>query len=147
MQFIKNLKKKQKEIAELGKKLRFRKIDDNIFPYSCLVDDDVLLTKNGEVVQIIKILLDDFKLNQDGGLRDAIRTAISENTNDLKTAFWIQTVKRKKAKIKKTGKVIKHEFLNRLCNVGQELEDELNNYTTCVYITIIKQGRNFKLNT
>ena len=113
MQFIKNLKKKQKEIAELGKKLRFRKIDDNIFPYSCLVDDDVLLTKNGEVVQIIKILLDDFKLNQDGGLRDAIRTAISENTNDLKTAFWIQTVKRKKAKIKKTGKVIKHEFLNR----------------------------------
>lgn len=147
MSLLEKIKKKAKERIKNPpkKELKLFSINENIFPYSCLVADDVLLTKNGEVMQMIEILLDDFKLNQEGGLRDAIRNAIAENTNDLRTAFWIQTVKKKKAKSKTKHKEIKHEFLKRLYNVNQEMEEELNNYSTSVYITIIKQGRNFNL--
>ena len=135
---------KKKDIKD-GFDLGLVKLNENVFPYSCLIDDDVLLTKNGEVLQMIKILLDDFKLNKEGGLRDAVRKAISENTNDLKTAFWIQTVKRKRKRNVGKHTVTKHEFLKRVYDVEQKCEENLNNYTTAVYITIIRQGRNFSL--
>ena len=135
----------KKTIKEKQDSFNLRHLNENIFPYSCLVADDIILTKNGEVMQIIEILLDDFKMNQEGGLRDKIRQAIANNTNDLRTAFWIQTVKRKKAKSKSKHSVISHPLLKTLYEVGQAKEAELNNYSTCVYITIIKQGVSFKL--
>ena len=122
-----------------------RTLNENVFPYSCLVADDIILTKNGELMQMIEISLNDFKMNQEGGLRDKIRQAISANTNDLKTAFWIQTVKRKKAKSKSKHVIISHPLLKALYDTSQAKEAELNNYSTCVYITIIKQGVSFKL--
>ena len=135
----------KKTIKEKQDSFNLRHLNENIFPYSCLVADDIILTKNGEVMQIIEILLDDFKMNQEGGLRDKIRQAIANNTNDLRTAFWIQTIKRKKAKSKSKHSVISHPLLKTLYEVGQAKEAELNNYSTCVYITIIKQGVSFKL--
>ena len=48
------IKKKQEELS-------LKKLKDGVFPYACLVADDVMLTKNGEVFQMIEILLDDFK--------------------------------------------------------------------------------------
>ncbi len=125
--------------------LKLYDLNKNVFPYSCLVADDVVLTKNGEVLQIIEILLDDFKLNQEGGLREAVRKSISENISDFKTAFWIQTVKRKKKRAKREKTDLKHEFLKRVYDISKQYEENLNNYTTTVYITVIRQGRNFKL--
>ena len=149
MSFVNKIKSininKIKNTADIASALKLKSVSENIFPYACLLDDDVMLTKNGEVLQMIEISLDDFKLNQEGGLRDAIRSAIAENTNDLKTAFWVQTVKRKKSRSKSTHSVIKHEFLKRLYEVSQKNEESLNNYSTTIYITIVRQGRNFKL--
>ena len=145
MSFLNKVKTLKEKTTNSTKTLKLRKLSNNVFPYSCLVDSDVLLTKNGEVLQIIEIALSDFKQNQEGGLREKIRQAIAENTTDLKTAFWFQTVKRKKARSKTKHKIIKHELLRRLYNVSQELEQQLNNYETKVYITIIRQGRNFHL--
>ena len=135
----------KKTIKEKQDSFNLRDLNENVFPFSCLIADDVILTKNGEVMQMIEISLDDFKMNQEGGLRDKIRMAIANNTNDLKTAFWIQTVKRKKARSKSKHSVISHPLLKNLYEVGQAKEAELNNYSTCVYITIIKQGVSFKL--
>lgn len=139
------LRRNHKKKKEKQKAIGFGHLSENVFPYACLVADNVLLTKNGEVMQMIEISLDDFKLNQEGGLRDKIRNAIADNTNDLKTAFWVQTIKRKKGKQVQSKKVIKHELLRRFYNVWKEKEEGLNNYSTSVYITIIRQGRNFKL--
>ena len=137
---------KQNKEKYVSDKLKLRKINENVFPYSCLVSDDVMLTKNGEVLQIIEILLDDFKLNQENGLREAVRRAISENTSDFKTAFWIQTVKQKKKRAKTNKQTeIKGEFLKRIYSVTQQYEEDLNNYVTTMYITVIRQGKNFKL--
>ena len=140
---FKNAKKK---IDINNGKLSLKKLSPNAFPYSCLVADDVMLTKNGEVFSMIEIILDDFKKNQEGGLRDAIRKAISENTNDLKTAFWIQTVKRKikKEKTEEQQKDI-NLFLKKVYEVSQSIEEKLNNYETIIYITIIRQGKSFKI--
>ena len=122
-----------------------RRLDENIFPYSCLVDDDVLLTKNGEVLQIIEILLDDFKLNQEGGLRDTVRTAISQNIGDFKTAFWVQTVKRKKIHNQVVEKELKYDFLKYTFDMQKEYENTLNDYITTMYITVVRQGRSFDI--
>ena len=151
MKFLDKIKKTKDIISKksnnkiVKNELKLKELNDNVFPYSCLIADDVMLTKNGEVLQIIEILLDDFKLNQEGGLRDAVRKAISENISDFKTAFWIQTVKRKKNRIKRKYVNVKHEFLKRINNVSDSCEEKLNNYTTTMYITVIRQGRNFKL--
>ena len=124
----------------------FRELSENVFPYACLVDDDVLLTKNGEVFQMIEILLDDFKLNQEGGLREAVRRTMTQNVNDLKTAFWIQTVKRRKPCTEGTSNVKeKGTFIQYVYDACREYEKHLNNYKTIMYITIVRQGKNFKI--
>lgn len=145
---IKSKLSKQKiniEQYEEQNDLSFKRLSSNVFPYSCLVADDVMLTKNGEVFSMIEITLDDFKKNQDGGLRDAIRKAISQNINDLKTAFWIQTVKRKKEKTVLKQISIQHVFFQKIHEISEKIEKKLNNYETYVYITIIRQGEAFKV--
>ena len=144
MGFLEKIKQKSSKIG-LKTGLKLRKLDENIIPYACLLAEDALLTKNGEILQVIEITLEDFKLNQEGGLRDKIRSAIAESTNDFKTAFWIQTIKKRKMRGEKVQKDIKGEFLRRHYEVSQKMEESLNNYSTKVYITIIRQGRNFKL--
>ncbi len=145
MGFFKKKEKSASNKSAFNRGLKLRRLDENVIPYACLVAEDVMLTKNGEVFQVIEISLEDFKLNQEGGLRDKIREAIAESTNDFKTAFWIQTIKKQKIRGEKEHKEIKGEFLRRHYDVSQKLEESLNNYSTKVYITIIRQGRNFKL--
>lgn len=143
--FKKKISDIKQNIKQQRAELNLRRLPANVFPYSCLVADDVMLTKNGEVLQIIEIVLDDFKQNQEGGLRDAIRKAIAENTTDLKTAFWIQTVKKKRNRKQLSGGNIKNYFLNKINDVCLSIESNLNNYTTSIYITVVKQGESFRL--
>lgn len=132
------IKKKQEE-------LNLKKLKDGVFPYACLVADDVMLTKNGEVFQMIEILLDDFKDNQEGGLREHIRKAIDYNSGDLNTAFWIQTVKKRKINITRKNGNNNKLFLKKISQTAEMNENSLNNYSTYIYITVIKQGTTFKL--
>ncbi len=145
MKFKLSKKKVELDKKEKQSDLSFKRLSPNVFPYSCLVADDVMLTKNGEVFSMIEMTVDDFKKNQDGGLRDAIRKAISQNINDLKTAFWIQTVKRKKEKTMLKKISTKHIFFQKIQEISEKIEKNLNNYETYVYITIIRQGEAFKV--
>ena len=119
-------------------------ISNNFFPYSCLVDDDVLMTKNGELFQTIEIKMTDFTKNKDTGLRDVVRKAISNDTIDLQTAFWIHTVKRKKGNNTKDSNTMssKNFFLQKVSNVINDIKQGLNRYDIITYITIVQGNKN-----
>ena len=118
-------------------------ISNNFFPYSCLVDDDVLLTKNGELLQTIEIKMTDFTKNKDNGIRDAVRKAISNNELNSQTAFWIHTIKRKKDSNTKANdtNISKNFFLQKVSNVIDDIKQGLNRYDIITYITIVQDNK------
>lgn len=69
---------------------------DNFIPIACHIDKRTLITKNGELVQIIKIRgLDSDFLNEDlSKLRESIREAINLNITD-NVAIWVNTIRTK----------------------------------------------------
>ena len=52
MSFVNKIKSininKIKNTADIAGALKLKSVSENIFPYACLLDDDVMLTKNGE---------------------------------------------------------------------------------------------------
>lgn len=73
-------------------------LEEHTVPYACHYNPYTLLTKNGELMQVIKIEgYSEDHLNVDGDdLRSTIRKAIIENIPDKKFAIWFHTIRRKK---------------------------------------------------
>ena len=67
-----------------------KKPDEDFIPYVCHYDENTILTKNGELLQVIKITgFSDQAISADIiSLRDALRDAIYDNVNDSKFSFW-----------------------------------------------------------
>jgi type IV secretion system protein VirB4 len=72
-------------------------IESDFVPYACLIDPDTLITKNGEVLQIIKITSPQVDADRAGDLRSAIRSAIRSHIPDASFAIWLHTVRRRQA--------------------------------------------------
>ena len=74
-------------------------IEEQRIPYACHYDERTLLTKNGELMQVIKIEGLSKELNQfdkDLDLRTIIRKSIIDNVKDRKVAIWFHTIRRKR---------------------------------------------------
>ncbi|WP_333023482.1 VirB4 family type IV secretion/conjugal transfer ATPase [Wolbachia endosymbiont of Pentidionis agamae] len=82
--------------SELKKK-NFSPIENvnlDFIPYACHYDEETILTKNGELLQIIKI--DNCNLfSSDSNLRNEIRKSITKNINDTFFSIWIHTVRKR----------------------------------------------------
>jgi type IV secretion system protein VirB4 len=75
-------------------------------PYDCHINPHTLLTKNGEVIQTIKIASNTLGLDYEGGntdpkavpinVRDIVRRAVKNHINSDKFAFWIHTMRKRK---------------------------------------------------
>ncbi len=78
--------------------LRLESPAPNFIPYTCHYDKKTVLTKNGELLQTLKIVgftyetLGCDKLN----LRDTVRKAIQEKINDSKFSVCLHTIRKKK---------------------------------------------------
>ncbi len=74
-------------------------LEEHTVPYACHYDNQSLLTKNGELMQVIKIegySKEMMNSSDDVDLRNIIRRAIIENINDHKVAIWFHTIRRKR---------------------------------------------------
>jgi type IV secretion system protein VirB4 len=74
-------------------------IAEQCIPYACHYDDSTLLTKNGELMQVIKIEGYSKEMSgfqEDADLRNIIRQAILEHVQDKKIALWFHTIRRKR---------------------------------------------------
>lgn len=71
----------------------------DFIPYACHFNPHTLLTKNGELLQVIKVI--GFSLESVGAaeldLRDVVRKSIQDNINDSSFAVWFHTIRRKKS--------------------------------------------------
>ncbi|CAI28287.1 VirB4 protein [Ehrlichia ruminantium str. Gardel] len=65
----------------------------NFVPAACHYDENTILNKNGELLQIIKI--EDYILNtQDTDLRTIVRNSIASSVTTPEVSFWIYTIRK-----------------------------------------------------
>ena len=121
-------------------KIEAKKQDSGFIPYVCHYNPNTILTKNGELLQVIRItgFKNDSIISEMIALRDAVRDSIASNVKDNKVAFWFHTIRRRK-NIVPRGEF--HDFfsseVNKKWNENYKWNDQ---YVNELYITIIVEG-------
>jgi type IV secretion system protein VirB4 len=122
------------------KNLRVKTPDEDFIPYVCHFDANTILTKNGELLQIIRItgFSSTTVVSELVSLRQAVRQSLASNVLDEDVAFWFNTIRRKKD-IRPDG-----EFDDFLSSEINEAWNEKNNFedqfVNELYITVIIGG-------
>lgn len=135
------IKKLIKKNNRQNPKNLFAKVpDEDFIPYVCHYDENTILTKNGELLQIIRItgFSSTTVISELVSLREAVRQALMENVKDSNIAFWFNTIRRKKD-ITPQGEF--SDFLsseiNEAWNEKNKFDDQFVNE---LYVTLIVEG-------
>lgn len=77
--------------------IQFQKLSSDYIPYACHYNENTILTKNGELLQTVKILgFSADKISKELlNLRSSIRNAIKNNINSNKYSVWLHTIRKK----------------------------------------------------
>lgn len=114
--------------------------DEDFVPYVCHFDPNTIITKNGELLQIIRItgFSNTVALSELIELREAVREAVISNVADNKIAFWFNTIRRKK-NISPKGEF--SEFFAQKFDEAWTKENAWDDqYVNELYITVIVEG-------
>ncbi len=117
----------------------------DFIPYACHYDPGTILTKNGELLQVIKVTGFSKEVNSanDLELRSMVRKAIFENIKSDDFALWIHTVRRKKNL--DPGGVFSSGFAGGL-NKSWRSKNKLDEmYVNEVYVSVIRDSASVKL--
>ncbi|MBI1328154.1 MAG: hypothetical protein GC136_11020 [Alphaproteobacteria bacterium] len=124
-------------------------LEEEFIPFACHYDPNTILTKNGELLQTIKLTGFSFEsVNKNGTripLRKVVREVISASIDSSKYALWIHTVRRKKDL--STGGAYAQAFSEYVHKSWCELHDWEHKYVNELYITIISEGQDFNLDS
>lgn len=138
------LKRESEELQEL------RDIADDVdeaafCPYACHVDSHTILTKNGELLQTLKVVGFTYEdiTKKEENLRDVIREALQESLHSTDYALWIHTIRRK-ASLQPGGEY-PHDFSRLMNGFWNEHKDWEHQYVNEVYVTIVKEGETAKM--
>ena len=73
-------------------------VDPFFIPFACHIDHHTILTKNGNLLQTIKVTGFEFELigKDHLSLRRILRNSFKKNLPDSSYALWIHTIRRKK---------------------------------------------------
>ncbi|MBL6665165.1 MAG: hypothetical protein ISQ34_04905 [Rickettsiales bacterium] len=131
--------KKERKSAALSK-LPQRIVDEGFIPYVCHYDPHTILTKDGELLQIVRItgFGDSNSASEIDSLRDKIRESIGEKAKKTNVAFWFTTLRRKK-NITPPGK-FEEGLAKRFNNAWAKKNDLRNQYVNELYVTFIIEG-------
>ena len=88
----------KKIFAKKKKESSARIPDEDFVPYVCHYDQNTILTKNGELLQIIRVtgFSNSSTVSEMISLRDAVRDSLKKNVKDINYALWFNTLRRKK---------------------------------------------------
>ncbi|MDX2082640.1 MAG: hypothetical protein SFV53_01450 [Rickettsiales bacterium] len=116
------------------------KPDADFIPYVCHFDPHTIITKNGELLQTIRIT--GFATSSVAtsilSLRDTLRDSIVAHVKETEFAFWFHTFRRKKNIIPKGE--FKDFFAQKINQVWDEENNWSDKYVNELYITIITEG-------
>lgn len=126
----------------------FRDISDDVIesdfvPYACLFDEDTLATKNGELVQIIKITGLGFDAQHQHDLRGTIRSAVQQCIPDDSYAIWLHTLRRRKQLVAPSH--FPDKFSAAVDQGWSEMHPASASFVNELYITIVKAGQGAEL--
>lgn len=116
-------------------------LESEFIPYACHYDAETLLTKNGELMQTIKIVGFSFEAveSESGGdLRHTIRQAISEGLNSNDFAVWFHTIRRRK-NLSTRGEY-QEAFPKYVHDTWNKRHDWEHKYINELFITIVRDG-------
>ncbi len=122
-------------------------IEGDFVPYAAHWDPYTIVTKNGEVLQSIKITgFTHEQLSQEedeADLRSKIREAVLTCVDSTQYAVWIHTIRRK-ANLQ-TGGEFKRDFAGYLNRFWNDRNDWEHQFTNEVYITVVREGQSANL--
>lgn len=124
----------------------FRDIKDDVkesdfVPYACLFNPHTILSKNGELMQIIKITGFTYEViqNEDADLRNVIRAAVEASIDTNEYAIWFHTLRRKK-KLAPDGDY-PDAFSSHVHEAWKDRNEWNRKFTNELYITIVKESQ------
>lgn len=130
---------------EKSKKHSYNTTSEHFIPAACHYDQNTLLTKCGELLQIIQIQ----GINSENiseklfDLRKMVRLAIANNVKDNNFAFWIHTIRRK-ANLDDDGEY--NNFLSaNIHDMWAEKNHLRSKYVNRLYISIIYNKHELKI--
>jgi type IV secretion system protein VirB4 len=131
-------KNKKKNLGQA--KVFAKRPNQDFIPYVCHYDPETILTKNGELLQTIRVtgVGSNSAISEIISLRDSVRDSIAKNAEDTNFAFWFHTIRRKKD-ISPDGK-FENFFADKINDVWIEENEWRNQYINEFYITIIIEG-------
>lgn len=115
-------------------------VASDILPYACHYATETILTKNGELLQVLK--LEDFHSDRD--VRSDIRTSILSNIKGLDYAVTIHTIRRKKSVTIPWSAEHQNTFSYELHKSCYEHSKQKIEYVSEIYITVIARGMKSK---
>jgi len=123
-------------------------IESDFVPYACLYDPSTIATKDGELLQTIKITGLGYDVQAHGNLRTAIRTAIKKTIPDDRYAIWLHTLRRKQTSGARTH--FPDPFSGKIDEAWRANQPSSISYTNELYVSIVRAGepaelKNFKL--
>ena len=141
-------KKKEKQKKDIKENLVLLEVPvPDFVPYACHYSADTILTKNGELMQVIKVT--GFSYETIGGetrsLREVIRTAITNNIKSASLAVWLHTVRRK-SNLDPEGEYPEN-FSLHLNNSWDKKNKWGEQFVNEVYITILSEGQTAKFSS
>ncbi len=128
----------------------YRDITDDVeesefVPFACHFNPNTLLTKNGELLQTIKItgIARDTLGSQEHDLRNLIRKAVRDHIPSSAYALWFHTIRRKRNLSAKGSHA--SAFARDLNAAWEDKNHFHHQYTNEVYLTIVREGQDAPL--
>ncbi len=123
-------------------KLEGKNPNHNFIPFVCHFDPNTILTKNGELMQVVKVTgfnhesIDSDLVN----LRETLRDSMERNIKTDNFAVWLHTIRRKKDISLDGG--FQDYFSKNLDEDWNKANDWQNQFVNEFYLTLIIQGYN-----
>jgi len=113
---------------------------EDFIPYAIHFDKKTLLTKNGELMQIIKVVgFNNTSVFADLiSLREAVRDAVRDHIKQTNFALWFTTIRRKK-NISPDGVFVDY-FSNKINQAWEEKNNLRDDFVNELYISILIEG-------
>ncbi len=116
---------------------------EDFIPYACHYDEKTVLTKNGELMQVIKVTGFTCETVREGGgqtldLREVIRRAVVRSVDSNRFALWLHTLRRPRDL--SPGGHYPNAFAKKIHDVWCDEHDWTAQYINEVYITVMIDG-------
>ncbi|MBN9542534.1 MAG: hypothetical protein J0G32_01890 [Alphaproteobacteria bacterium] len=146
MSFFSKLKHRVVDYQNKQNQFRLEIPSSDFIPYACHIDPKSIITKNGDILQVIKVSgLTDLTDKDNSEIRELIRKSLIKNINSTDIAIWVHTIRTRR------NIDTSQPFANKVSHYIHKQWVEKNywndKFINEIYITIVIRGQEFKLNT